>query len=144
MSHYADSSFLVSCYHLDRNSTRARQHLGTLAEPLVYTPFHALEVRNALELCIFRGESSAAQVAASWDDLTNDLRTGLLLGTPLRWDTVLTDATRLSESRSATIGTRSLDVLHVAAARSLGTDQFISFDARQRALATAVGLNVTP
>ncbi len=36
------------------------------------------------------------------------------------------------------------DILHVAAAKSLRAGEFISFDGRQRALATALGLKVAP
>jgi hypothetical protein len=41
-------------------------------------------------------------------------------------------------------GCRSLDILHVAAGRSLGATKFFSFDMRQRALAELVGLTVMP
>jgi hypothetical protein len=51
-------------------------------------------------------------------------------------------ALRLSERCSARIGTRSLDVLRIAAAQSARTLAFITFDGRQRALATAIGFKV--
>jgi hypothetical protein len=38
----------------------------------------------------------------------------------------------------------SLDILHVAAAKSLRAVVFITFDSRQRLLATALGLKVAP
>jgi hypothetical protein len=38
----------------------------------------------------------------------------------------------------------SFDILHVAAARSLRAAEFISFDGRQRLLATALALKVSP
>jgi hypothetical protein len=37
-----------------------------------------------------------------------------------------------------------MDILHVAAARSLRAVEFISFDSRQHLLATTVGLKVAP
>jgi predicted nucleic acid-binding protein len=42
------------------------------------------------------------------------------------------------------MGTRSLDVLHVAAASLLGALQFVSFDRRQRSLAFKAGLKILP
>jgi hypothetical protein len=42
------------------------------------------------------------------------------------------------------LGVRSLDILHVAIAMSLGARTFLSFDDRQRALATRAGLTVVP
>jgi predicted nucleic acid-binding protein len=37
-----------------------------------------------------------------------------------------------------------MDILHIAAAKSLRATEFISFDSRQRVLATALGLTVAP
>jgi hypothetical protein len=52
------------------------------------------------------------------------------------------EAERLSALHSETLGTRSLDILHVAAALVLGSSEFLTFDARQAALAKAAGLKV--
>ncbi len=49
---------------------------------------------------------------------------------------------RLSASHSATLGTRTLDILHVAAALVLGLADLLTFDTRQAALAKAAGLKV--
>lgn len=46
MTHYADSSFLVSCYLLDANTKAAIAYLSGLSAPLPWTALHALEVRN--------------------------------------------------------------------------------------------------
>jgi hypothetical protein len=62
----------------------------------------------------------------------------------LPWPVVLRVAAHYSEQHSATIGTRSLDIMHVAAAKALRVLEFVSFDGRQRALAVAVGLKVAP
>jgi predicted nucleic acid-binding protein len=51
-------------------------------------------------------------------------------------------AARLSEQHSATVGSRSFDILHVAVAKCLRAKTFVSFDRRQRTLAAAVGLTV--
>jgi predicted nucleic acid-binding protein len=49
-------------------------------------------------------------------------------------------AGELSREFSRTLGTRSLDVLHVASALELGFRSFLTFDIRQQRLARAVGL----
>jgi predicted nucleic acid-binding protein len=46
------------------------------------------------------------------------------------------------QGRTARIGTRSLDLIHVAAAIVLRADVFHTFDDRQRKLAGAAGLVV--
>jgi hypothetical protein len=55
---------------------------------------------------------------------------------------LMTEAERLSARYSEKLGTRSLDILHVAAAVILGRDAFLSFDGRQRSLARAARLRV--
>jgi hypothetical protein len=69
MIHYADSSFLVSCYVLDANTPLAKAYLSRTRAPLAWTALHALEVRNAFELGLFRGLLTKADVAAAWLNL---------------------------------------------------------------------------
>jgi predicted nucleic acid-binding protein len=69
-----------------------------------------------------------------------DLAAGRLLASSLAWPDVFAQAARLSENHSPQLGTRTLDVLHVASAQSLGAVDFVSFDLRQANLARAVGL----
>jgi predicted nucleic acid-binding protein len=126
MSHYADSSFLVSCYLLDANTKTARAYLSRTSAPLPWTALHALEVRNAFDLGVFRGLLTAADVAAAWANLESDLRSARLVRATVKWPSVFRRAARLSERHSATTGTRSLDILHVAAAKSVRAVEFIT------------------
>lgn len=144
MSHYADSSFLVSCYVVDANTTRAKTYLSRSSVPLAFTALHRLEVRNAFKLGVFRGFFTAADAHAAWTNVEKDLLAGRLVTTTLKWPVAFRVAARLSERHSISLGTRSLDILHVAAAKAVRTAEFISFDARQRALAGAIGLKVAP
>jgi predicted nucleic acid-binding protein len=48
----------------------------------------------------------------------------------------------LSKKHSATIGSRSLDILHVASALSINADRFLTFDDRQTRLAELAGLTI--
>jgi len=144
MNPYADSSFLVSCYVADANTPQAQAYLSAHPVPLAFTALHALEVRNALKLGVFRGLFSATAAAAAWANVEADLRAGRLVRMTVKWPVALRVAAQLSEKHTTTTGTRSLDILHVAAARSLRAVEFISFDVRQRALAAAVGLKISP
>ena len=144
MTHYADSSFLVSCYLLDANTSLAKAYLSGMSAPLPWTALHALEVRNAFELGLFRGLLTTADVAAAWANLESDLRSARLVQATVKWPAAFRRASLLSERHSATTGTRSLDILHVAAAKSVRAVEFISFDGRQRTLANATGLTVAP
>lgn len=51
-------------------------------------------------------------------------------------------ATELSRLHTPVVGTRTLDVLHVASAVELGCRTLITYDERQAALARAVKLRV--
>lgn len=144
MSHYPDSSFLVSCYIRDANTHAAKACLTRTQAPLAFTAFHALEVRNAFKLGIFRGLFTATDAAAAWSNLEADLRSGRLVKTTVKWPIALRVAAHLSEQHTATAGTRSLDILHIASAKAIRATEFLSFDARQRDLAHLVGLVVAP
>lgn len=96
------------------------------------------------ELGVFRGLLTTTDVAAAWANLESDLMDARLVRATVQWPAAFRRAARLSERHSATTGTRSLDILHVSAAKSLRAVGFISFDGRQRALASATGLVVAP
>src|ERR1019366_3116716 len=144
MNYYAYGSFLVSCYLPDANTSKAKGYLRSVGAPLVLNALQALEVGNAFELGVFRGLFSATDVASARANMAQDLRSGRLVKTAVNWPLVFRVASALSRRHSASAGTRSMDILHVAAARSLRTSEFISFDGRQRLLATALRLKVAP
>jgi predicted nucleic acid-binding protein len=107
----------------------------------VVTTLGELEVVNAFGLRVFRKEVSAAQAQESVTDFENDLRDGVLQlrGLP---DAVFERARELSRQTTAKLGTRTADLLHVAAALELGADYFYSFDRQQRKLAQSVRLKL--
>jgi predicted nucleic acid-binding protein len=144
MRHYADSSFLVSCYIVDANTKLAKAWLSSTGAPLPFTALHALEVRNGFKLGLFRGLFTVGQATAAWSNLEKDLRSGRLVRTLVKWPVTFRIAAGLSERHSASLGTRSLDILHVAAAKAMRSIEFVSFDVRQRALAARVGLRPAP
>lgn len=137
---YADSSFLVSCYLFDANTPQARAFLLEYGAPLPFTALHNLEVRNAMRLGVFRRVLSDAQARAASETIDADLRSGRLVRTPVKWPVVFRLASRLGAQYAAATGTRSLDILHLAAARTLRFKELASFDARQRTLGALVGL----
>jgi predicted nucleic acid-binding protein len=144
MSVYVDSSFLVSCYLTDVNTPAAKAYLLNISSPLIFTTLQALEVRNGFQLAVFRGLLPMANAKAAWVSLGRDLRSGRLLKMAANWPVAFRIASQISDRHSSIIGTRSLDILHVAAAKSLRAVEFVSFDVRQRKLAAAVGLRVAP
>ncbi len=98
-----------------------------------------LEAVNALELRVFRKEISPSQAITSLTDFEKDARLGIFQLTPLP-EKVFQDARQLALQTTARLGTRSVDLLHVAAAVGLGTGCLYSFDQRQRKLARTAHL----
>ncbi len=70
--------------------------------------------------------------------IEQDTRSGVLHRPPLVWEDVPKGATVLAKTH--TLGCRSLDILHCAAADSLSATCFVTTDARQRKLALKLGL----
>ena len=140
MTTYADTGFLCSLYAPDGHTERAVARMRRQALPIAFTWLHQLEFRNALRLRVFRREITRRQRDASLNMMLADLAEGILIAASPPLSDTMTEAERLSALHSERIGTRSLDVLHVAAAVVLGLGEFLSFDRRQIDLARAAGL----
>lgn len=100
-----------------------------------------LELANALELRIFRKEISPAQARASWKAFGQDLRAHVFEIHSLS-DQVFQVALQLARQTTARLGTRTADLLHVAAALEMKADCLFSFDQLQRKLAQEVRLKL--
>jgi predicted nucleic acid-binding protein len=138
---YADPSFLVSLYIPDANSSAALRTMQASSGDRFVTALCELEVVNAFGLRVFRKQASPAEANAALTNFEKDLHEGLfqLRGLPER---VFERAKQLSQQTTAKLGTRTADLLHVAAALELGVDCFYSFDQQQRKLAHAVRLKL--
>jgi predicted nucleic acid-binding protein len=137
---YADTSFLFSLVLHDANTAAAVAYLSKHRTALVLTPWQRGELHNAIRLSVFRGHCSAAEAKQALARIETDLAEGNLIETPLIWPEVMALAETLSARHTETLGVRSLDLLHVAAASSLHARKFLTCDGRQLALARAAGL----
>ena len=139
MTTYIDSSALVPVYVPERHSTSARRTLRKVPQ-VPYTLLHELEVANAFALLLGRRSITAVEHRAIRTQVRDDVEAQRLVPTALDWPQAFAGACELSESCTPTLLTRSLDLLHVAAARALGCTVFVSADDRQLAAAKAAGL----
>lgn len=142
MSAYADTGFLCSLYSPDAHTPRAATRMARQPLPLPFVWLHQLELRNALRLRVFRGEITPPQREAALNLILADLAGGVLSPASPLHAAMMTEAERLSALYSEKLGTRSLDILHVASALVLGATEFLTLDRRQTALAKAAGLKV--
>ena len=142
MSVYADSSFLFSYYGSDANSTRADAWRQLHPQPLPLSAVHRLELRNAFELAVFQSRISSTQGKDLWSQIENDLTAALLTDVTIILSELFHRAESLAQLHTAQTGARSLDILHVATAQMLDAEEIVTFDIRQAALSTRVGLRV--
>lgn len=140
-STYVDPSALRSLYvhdHRSRVFCAWRKRQG----PLALTFFARAELVNGIALAIFRRDLTADAGEAALADVDADLQAGRLFTVDLLWRRALDRAVELGRKHTARLGTRSLDVLHVASALVLGFRRFVTYDERQSALARAAKLRV--
>jgi predicted nucleic acid-binding protein len=105
--------------------------------------FGRAEIENSVALAVFRHDVTAAAGQAAVADLDADLAAGRLFVADLLWRRALDLAVDLGRRHTPKLGTRTLDILHVASALTFGCRRFVTYDARQARLARAVGLRVS-
>lgn len=143
MKAYADSSFIVALYLSQESSPAAAGFLRQYGGPLPFTPWHRLEVRNAVRLAVFYRAIAGHQGKTQLKQIEADLREeALIIHARVDWITVLREAEKIGAAHNESIGCRSSDLFHIAAAMDWGADCFLTFDERQKKLAKATGLAV--
>ncbi len=141
---FADTGFLASLYLKETTSAQARAAIQAASVALPLTPLAMLELRNAFNRAVQRQRITMVERDALWEDVETDIANGFLVPTPVASDPLHKRARQLSDRHTPTLGTRSLDLLHVAAALVLEAEVFFSFDDRQRKAAAGEGLKVKP
>jgi predicted nucleic acid-binding protein len=136
---YLDSSALVAVYVTERFSKVARA-LARSAGQVPFTALHELEVRNGFELLRGRRLITIDEWRAIVVQLQEDLEQQRLVRVSLDLDRVFIEAAELSRLHAARFLARSLNLLHVAAARAASCTEFVSADDRQLAVAKSSGL----
>jgi len=140
---FCDTSLLLSLYVADRWSEEATRLVSTLRVPLVWTPWHELEISAALEARVGRGLTSREEADNIYPVLRRHRDDGFFrVVYPHSWPEVFRLGSALAMSHGAKHLNRGMDVLHVALCKTLKVETFWSMDDRQRALAEDVGLIV--
>ncbi|MGA3007112.1 MAG: type II toxin-antitoxin system VapC family toxin [Opitutaceae bacterium] len=140
----ADTSFLFSLYGNDASTAPAKAWMRQNAQPVTITVLNRYELGNALRFAAFRKVISQADALSSLVAFDSDIQAGYLQLVPCELSAVVEEALRLSGRYTLAGGHRSFDILHIAAARVVKANAFLSFNANQRKLAGAVGLAVEP
>lgn len=147
---YPDTPFLCAIYVAQVNSPQATAYAQRMTEPLPVTALLLYEFRQSVrrQTYLHRHDSRKGYPDTVADkvlaDLQSDLATGIAVVAPADMADVLAKAERLSAQYTSTTGHRAFDVMHVATALHFGVRDFLTFDDRQRKLATSTGLKVKP
>jgi predicted nucleic acid-binding protein len=144
MDAYFDSAIIVKLYVQEATSPDAIRLVGAYVAPYALTQWQALEVKNAIRLKAFRAEITVVEMNRSITAFEQDITAGRWQRPTYTAGTVEQKADELSAGHAATLGCRTLDIIHVAAALVLGAREFVTFDTRQGALAKQAGLTVKP
>jgi predicted nucleic acid-binding protein len=141
MRPYADSSFVVALLVAERNTDRAWTWLDAneatvqfsrLTELEVVATFHRLRVTNEITPKEYSGLRLRLE----------QMVLGSRRATPSQ--RLYPEAIRLIDHFSEGFACKSLDVLHVASARVMRAEVFLTFDDQQMRLAASASLKVQP
>lgn len=138
---YLDTSAFLKLYLREDGSERVQALVAAQDHPLPVWEVLEMELVNALRLKVFWNEVTSSQAAAQIELFEQRKARGLYFFPELHRAALLAAFRKLSES-TPRLGCRTMDILHVACAVQLAADAFLSFDARQQALAAEAGLNV--
>lgn len=138
----ADTSFLFSLFGNDVQSPRALDWVRANNQPISISDLGEFELANAFRFAESCQRLPAGQAAKYWALYEADRGAGLVRVEVCNLADILLEAKRLSATHTLTGGHRSFDILHVAAAKKLGAQHFLTFDQNQSRLAQAEGLTV--
>ena len=139
---YVDTSVIVKLYIREEYSRGASAWLKKNNEAVPLTSFHELELINAIHLKQFRAEITPDETRLIMSRCEVHETNGIFYRPQLDWSAIFSHAIDLSKMHSVDIGSRSLDILHVASALSMNADRFLTLDDRQTRLAALAGLKI--
>lgn len=139
---YVDPSALTRLYLHEEGSREMAVWRARTRGALPVTHHGRTEIINALCRAAFLGHLETEALAEALTDFSTDFAEGRLHQADILWRSALDRAGELSRKHTPSLGTRSLDVLHVACALELKLRRFLTFDIRQQQLAKITGLRV--
>ena len=137
---YVDTSVIVKLYIKETYSQEASAWISANNEAIPKTIFHELEFSNAIRLKQFRNEMSNREAGIVFQRFNKHEKESIFYRPQINWSDAFTRSLELSKNHTKTTGSRSLDIIHVASALSMGADRFFTFDEKQSQLASAAGL----
>jgi predicted nucleic acid-binding protein len=148
MSDFVDTSYLCALYFPREQAASANEYFERVGQQLLLNSLVQFEFRHAISLAIFRherGNASGIPSDTAMAGLTAfelDLEGGRFASIAIDLDELVIEALRLCEVYTLREALRSMDTLHLAAAKVLGCTDFLTFDKLQRRVAELEGFSV--
>ncbi len=140
---YVEPSALARLYIHQEKSREMAAWRAKIGGTLAVTHHGRTEVINAICRTAFLGQLNEEGLKEALEDFNFDFQAGHLRQADILWRSALNKAAELSKAHTPKLGTRALDVLHVACALELRCRSFLTFDSKQQQLSAAVGLKNT-
>ena len=135
---YLDTSAFIKLYLREDGSAEVHGLVVAQREPLPVWHFMELEFLNALRFKVFLAELNPGDAERVVSLYLDRKRNGQYFAPHLD-PIALHELSLQMTNRTATIGCRALDILHVAAARLCESTLFVTANKRQAALAEVEG-----
>ena len=139
---YADTSVIVKLYIKEEHSRETSDWIKNNDEAVPLTLFHELEFTNAVKSKQFRHEMSQKDADLIFKKFEESEQRGVFYRPHIDWTDVFARSLYLSKTHTNNTGSRSLDIIHVSSALSIGANRMVTFDERQSQLALAAGLRI--
>ena len=140
---FTDTSFLCALYRDQDTSEQADAFIAGLIGEIVVSSLVLWEFRQSARFQVFRHNNdrtkgfSKREADRMLKALAANLEAKAMSLESVEWPDVHSLAEHLSAKHTMKGGHRSMDILHLATARHLQSDQFLTFDANQKKLAEA-------
>ena len=139
---FLDTGLVLKLIVEEPLSPVVRSFLERRSVPVPFSKLIEVETENALQAMTFRKDITPAQLVKCRAMVASLVGEGRFQKVPLSLDVIVAEALNLSPIVTALTGCRTLDLMHVATARLLDSEEFVSTDKRQLRAAEVCGLNV--
>lgn len=142
MESYFDTSVLVKLYIPEEDSGETCALIQKRGKSIIINSMQETELKNAFALKAFRGDISQEELDKLLDKINKDFSMNRLKRVNVDWIKLWEMTGDYSLKYTKKIGCRILDILHVAAARIMNAEEFVTNDDRQKELAQIMGIKV--
>ena len=138
MTSYFDTSILAKLYIPEHDSEAICAFVQERGLSIAINSFQRAELTNAFALKVFRQEISEAELNKLLGKVDRDISRNHLIMASIDWLELWEVSLELSCQYTQAFGCRTLDIMHVAAAKIMNCADFYTNDRRQKNLAEAV------